>query len=160
MKQKIKALDIIIVFAVVIGVALIAVYYFNKNDTFTSGEKTVIEFDVLAVDLTEQQAKSIEQRRGESVIFGKSNVDTGILKNVKTEPYLWLGKDILEEEYIWTPHPSHYQVILTIEKEVIETEDYFKGEKEEIRIGELTPVKGKGFGIADCYVTDIREVSK
>ena len=156
MKQKIKALDIIIVFAVVIGVALIAVYYFNKNDTFTSGEKTVIEFDVLAVDLTEQQAKSIEQRRGESVIFGKSNVDTGILKNVKTEPYLWLGK-ILEGEYT-DAAPFALPVILTIEKGY-RNGGLFQGRKRRNQDRGTDSVKGKGFGIADCYVTDIR-VSK
>lgn len=160
MKGKFGRLDIIIICTVIAAAVFGGTLFLRKKNEIQAGHKVLIEFDVLAVNLTEQQAQSIKGMEDTDVMFGKTNIDTGLLKSVKIEPYRFLGKNILEGEYLYSEHPTHYQATLTIEKEVVETEDKFLGEKEEIRIGELTPVKGKGFGVGNCYVTDLREVAK
>lgn len=160
MKGKFGKLDVIIICILIAAVAVGGAFYFRKREAASTGRMRLIEFDILALDLSQEQAESMKNMEGTKVIFGKTNIDTGLLKRVEIEPYRPLEKNILEGKFIFAEHPTHFQVTLTIEKEVVETEDAFIGEKEEIRIGELTPVKGKGFGAADCYITDIREAAK
>ena len=144
-KRKPGVLDIIIIVVILAAALGAAAVFTPKNEIQRSGRKTTIEFDVLAINLTEQETEGIKHQVGTNVIFGTTNSDTGLLKSVEIEPYLWLAKDTLNGEFVWTTHPTNFQAVLTIEKEVTQTDDIFKGEREEIRIGESMPFRGKGF---------------
>ncbi|NLB80242.1 MAG: DUF4330 family protein [Clostridiaceae bacterium] len=158
MKHKFGKADFIIIILVVAAIATGVYLFQGKRTQSVADTKTLIEFDILVLDLTQQQAEGFKNGVGTNVVVGNTNIDTGILKDVKTEPYLRLTKDILNGKLKWVAHPENLQATLTIQKQVSQTNDVFVGDKEEIRIGELTPVKGKGFGSAGCYVTDLRIV--
>jgi len=155
-KGKFSKFDIVVILAVIAVIAVGGYYYFGKESKSLSHANTEIEFDVAALNLSLQEAQSFKEQEGGSVIFGKTNMGVGKIKSVKIEPYSILAKDIINGERRWVDHPENYQAIVTIEKKVLETDDVFIGDKEEIRIGELTPIKGKGFGCSSCYVTDLR----
>ncbi|OQB13247.1 MAG: hypothetical protein BWY15_01877 [Firmicutes bacterium ADurb.Bin193] len=147
------------VFIVVIMAALIggSIFVLSKKSDWENSTRTTIEFDILATNLTKDEADSIKGGVGSKIVFGYSNSDTGTIKEVKVEPYKKLEMDTLAGEYIWAVHPTNVQAVIMVTAEVYETEHEIKGEKEEIRIGSPMPFLGRGFGFSSGYIIDMRE---
>ncbi len=159
-KRRLNALYVIIAVAIIAAVYVVAIKYFSKSGTDTSANKKLIQFDILVSDLKVEEAQSIKEGEGTKITFGKTNTDSGLVKSVTIEPYKVITKNTIDGEFVMSTNPINVQAIVTVEKEVDETSDSLKGEKEEVRIGEPMPFLGKGFGASQSYVVDIREVSK
>ena len=121
---------------------------------------TTIEFDILATDLYSEHADSMKEKIGTQVTFGKSNKDMGTLIDVKIFSYQMLGMDTISGIHTWEYHPLKKEAILTVQAQVTETDDAFLAGGEQISVGVNMPFLGKGFGFANAYVLDLREVSK
>ncbi len=159
MKRKPNALDIIVIAVIVIALAGTAAFkLFGAPQG--AGAKTWIAFDVLATELTLQEAESIKEQIGGSVVFGKTKSDTGVIRDVAISPHRVLTKNTHDGTFSWQDHPLAYQAVITVETEVTETDLAFTGVKEDVCIGVSMPLLGKGFGVANPFVIDVREVSK
>lgn len=157
-QRKPNVLDAIIILLVLGIVAISMVLFMGKEEKEVN--LTTIEFDILATDLYPEHADSMKDRIGTPITFGKSNKDMGVLKEVKIFPYEMLGMDTISGIHKWEYHPLKKEVILTVEAQVVETQDAFLSGDEQIAVGVNMPFLGKGFGFANAYVLGIREVSE
>lgn len=157
-KRKPNVLDAIIIILVLAIVAISMILFMGKEKADTN--LTTIEFDILATDLYPEHADSMKERIGTQVTFGKSNTDMGTLIDVQIFSHEMLGIDTISGIHTWEYHPLKKEVILTVEAQVTETDDAFMAGDEQVSVGVNMPFLGKGFGFANAYVLDLREVSK
>lgn len=158
-KRKFNVLDVV---AILLIIAIIAggVWYFagrNNTETTATAQKE-LEFDVLVTDVSVEVAENV--KIGSNIKFGKGSSGKGTLVNVKEEPYVSLQKDTVNGKYVWSEHPGRVQLTATIKTSVTETEDKFMAADEQVAIGNEMPFLGVGFGFSECYIVDMREVTK
>jgi len=149
-------LDALIILMVVAIVAISFVLLFNQGEGGGQNTKT-IEFNILATNLTAVQAEGIKAGVGAEITFGNSKTGRGLLTNVEIEPYEMLVPDAVNGINKMVPHPELKQIILTVQAKAYETDDAFMVDNEQICVGEKMPFLGKGFGVANAYVCDLRQ---
>ena len=159
-KKRFNLMDVLIAVLVVAVLAGGAFMLAPRTGVGAAAKRTDIEFDVLATDLTSDEAESIKNVEGTEVIYGVGRADKGILKKVVIEPYIRLGEDVINGRVIPSTHPENFQVIMTISATVTETDDAFIGAKEEVRVGKGLPILGKGFAASWAFIIDMREETK
>lgn len=155
-KLKLNVIDLGIIAVLIIAILGGGFYYLTKNKTkVVDKNQTKIEFDIEIQNLSLDNANSFLV--GENVVYGMTNIDSGKVKNVKIEPYKKLTKDAVNGKYLWKTYQNRYQATVTIEATVNETEDSFRGEKEEVRVGTQMQFHGKGFASAEGYIVGLRK---
>lgn len=155
-KLKLNVIDLGIIAFLVIAIVGGGFYYVSKNKAKSVDKnQTKIEFDIEVQNLSLDNANSFVV--GENVIYGMTNIDTGKVKNVRIEPYKKMTKDAVDGKYLWKTYQNRYQATVTIEATVNESEDSFRGDKEEVRIGTQMQFHGKGFASAEGFIVGLRK---
>lgn len=153
---RLNVLDWVVIVVIILAVTVVA-FLVSKGNILkkeTPDNKVKISFDIEMTNLTKDIAEGIKQG---TVILGNKNVDKGEITAVKVEPYKKLNENKQKGEFIWVEVPDKYMATITVEKEVSDTENVYKGEEEEYRIGEMMSFRGKGFAGWGGYIVRLDE---
>lgn len=145
----IDALIILVVLAVIaVGAVKLAPSLFIKT------ERSKAEFTVLISekDISFADAMSV----GDRVTLSLTEKDGGVIKNIETKVAETLAFNSIDGSYVIRQIEDKRDIYLTVEADVEKSELAVKTGDTEIRVGEETPVRGKGYATIG-YIIEVNE---
>lgn len=150
-KKKWTVIDTVIVLVVAVACAFAYNMFSTKSG---GGEKNTIEAVVLMSNSEPALAEAITV--GEPVTISLTEKDSGILKDLRTEPAQTMSYNAVDGEYINTSIEGRVDIYATVEMKVSETDYAFIAGSTKIKVGTKLPFRGKGYA-TEGYIIDITE---
>ncbi|MBV1759121.1 MAG: DUF4330 domain-containing protein [Dethiosulfatibacter sp.] len=153
--DKISIIDIMIIL-VVIAIGYYAVTFLNTKDINTISKQTV-QYTFETEDVNENFAKQLKL---EGNLYNSSkNYYVGKLINFEVLPYETIVPDIQNGVFTKQVVPDRFIVRMVIEANTDQDDYNIRVNQENIKVGAMFPIKGKGFA-SYGYIIDIKEVVK
>lgn len=153
--EKISIVDILIVLAIV-AIGFYAITYLSAKDVNTISRQT-IQYTFETEDVNENFAKQLQL---EGNLYNSSrNYYVGKLINYEVLPYEIIVPDLQNGVFIKNIVEDRFIVRMTIEASADQDAYNIRVNQENIKVGAMFPIKGKGFA-SYGYIIDIKEVVK
>ncbi len=154
MTKKWTFVDTVIVIAVV---AAAAAGFKMFGGRLGEGDKTIIQAQILIPNESPQLAEAIEQGVGEAVTLSLTEKDSGILKSVEAKQAEVMVYDAINGEYKTQYADNNVDIYATVEVEVEENDYSFLVGSTQIKVGNKTPFRGKGYATEGNVIVIERE---
>lgn len=156
-KTKFNVLDVVIVL-VILAIVCVGGYVFMKQrgGTSVSGQQTKLHFTVEVTNISKSMAEAFHV--GDSVVFGTTNSDRGVIYDVKIEPYRKLTNNIEDGSHSLQVVEGQYTALVTIETMVQESDEAYINATEELAIGLKMPINAKGAAAPGGFIVGMEEV--
>ncbi len=141
-KRKWTVIDTVIVIVVI---AALAVGYKMLGGKTSSGNKTAIEVQIHIANQDAALGEAIKAGIGDEVTLSLTEKDSGILKAVDIKPAEIMVYDSIKGEYKLDTAGDNVDIYATVEAEVEETDYAFLAGSTQIKVGNATPFRGKGY---------------
>jgi hypothetical protein len=153
--EKISIVDIMIIL-VIIAIGYYAITYLSTKDVNTISRQT-IQYTFETEDVNENFAKQLKL---EGNLYNSSrNYYVGKLISYEVLPYEKIVPDLQNGVFIKNTVEGRFIVRMTIEASADQDAYNIRVNQENIKVGAMFPIKGKGFA-SYGYVIDIKEVVK
>jgi hypothetical protein len=153
--EKISIVDIMIIL-VIIAIGFYAITYLSTKDVNTISRQT-IQYTFETEDVNENFAKQLKL---EGNLYNSSrNYYVGKLISYEVFPYETIVPDLQNGVFIKNTIEGRFIVRMTIEASADQDAYNIRVNQENIKVGAMFPIKGKGFA-SYGYVIDIKEVVK
>lgn len=161
-KPKFNLLDGFIILAVVLVIAA-AVYILGPKETSNNIEpqNTV---GIFSIELTKAE-KSLADKfiaatdTGESVWIGVKERFEAKLDTIEVSPAKKITTDLRSGKAVMGEDPTLYDIVVTVTADALDTETAVSFSGTEIRVGDETAVRGKGFA-GYGFITNLKTVTE
>ena len=153
--EKVSIVDIMIIL-VVMAIGYYAITYLNTKDVNTISRQT-IQYTFETEDVNENFAKQLQL--GGNLYNSSRNYYVGKLIDYEVLPYETIVPDLQNGVFVKNTVEDRFIVRMTIEAGADQDAYNIRVNQENIKVGAMFPIKGKGFA-SYGYVIDIKEVVK
>ncbi len=153
--EKISIVDIMIIL-VIIAIGYYAVTFLNTKDINTVSKQTV-QYTFETEDVNENFVKQLKLEG--SLYNSSKNYYVGKLINYDVLPYEIIVPDLQNGVFTKQVVEDRFVVRMTIEANTDQDDYNIRVNQENIKVGAMFPIKGKGFATYG-YIIDIKEVIK
>ncbi|HBH12735.1 MAG: Uncharacterized protein XD91_0350 [Clostridiales bacterium 38_11] len=153
--EKISIVDVIIIL-VIIAIGYYAITFLTTKDVNKISKQT-IQYTFETEDVNENFAKQLQL---EGNLYNSSkNYFVGKLIDYKVLPYEIIVPDLQNGVFIKQVVEDRFVVRMTIEANTDQDDYNIRINQENIKVGAMFPIKGKGFA-SYGYIVEIKEVVK
>lgn len=152
--NKVSIIDILILVLILVGGYL--GYSILKPSEIASSEYTKIIYTYESSPVSENFAKQLFD--GAELFNSSRNHALGTLVSFEVKPREMEAKDIINGSFYKKAVEGEYTVVMTIEASATESDYNYYVTQENIKIGAMIPIKGKGFA-TNGYVVGLEEVN-
>ncbi len=150
--NKISVVDLAIVLMIVV-LGLVAWSYFGNTSTTTSN-RIPVQYVYETTDVPKSFTEQIEI--GGNVYNSNKNSYVGVVVDLDVQPYLMAVPDLSEGVFKNQLVKDRYIVRITIQADSVQDNYHIWVNQENIKVGAMFPIKGKGFA-SYGYVVGIKE---
>jgi hypothetical protein len=153
--EKISIIDIVIVLAIIL-IGYYALSFLGSKDVDTVSKQT-IHYTFETEDVNENFAKQL--KLDGNLYNSSKNYYVGKLIDYEVLPFEIIVPDLQKGVFVKQAVENRYVVRMTIEANTDQNAYNIRVNQENIKVGAMFPIKGKGFA-SYGYIIDIKEVVK